>query len=117
MRSCAHFFNNDWVGINISVSCCTPQYTHASYDIMNIRDAMSVTTQSTPLSKPSPVTAEHPKIVQWRPDMSSPSKSSTYNLEQSNRINKTVCEFYHRSSLSAPLGTYTPFPHCSPPHI
>ena len=43
-----------------------------SYDIINILEDISSTSQSKPEIKPSPVTAEQPNIVQWRPPMSAP---------------------------------------------
>lgn len=39
---------------------------------MNILEEMSSTSQSNPVIKPSPVTAEHPYIVQCLPPISSP---------------------------------------------
>jgi hypothetical protein len=42
------------------------------YDIMKILEEISSTSQSNPVINPSPVTAEHPNIVQCRPPISSP---------------------------------------------
>ena len=42
------------------------------YDIMNILEEISSTSQSNPDMSPSPLTAEHPNIVQCLPAMSGP---------------------------------------------